>query len=222
MRFGFRHTYMPYEPYICRNDRLESHQLPEATCQYQNRMRYIFEITWIVWLISEVLFTRIFRSKLRGSKGPDRNTLNFLWIAITIAITLGVLNSLFFEYPMAGAWLNYTGLGLMLAGMLIRFISMYTLGKYFTVDVSIHDDHKLVTNGLYKYIRHPAYTGSLMTFSGFGLSMNNWVSLIIVVVPVLLSFLYRIKVEENALLNQPGLEYSEYMQHTWRLIPWLY
>lgn len=110
-------------------------------------MRYIFEITWIVWLISEVLFTRIFRSKMKRSKGSDRNTLNFLWIAITIAITLGVLNSLFFEYPMAGAWLNYTGLGLMLAGMLIRFISMYTLGKYFTVDVSIHDDHTLVTNG---------------------------------------------------------------------------
>ena len=185
-------------------------------------MRYIFEITWIVWLISEVIFTRIFRSKLKASKGPDRNTLNLLWIAITLAITLGVLNSLFFEFPVAGAWLNYTGLGLMLEGMLIRFIAIYTLGKFFSVDVSIRDDHLLVSNGLYKYIRHPAYTGSLMTFTGFGLSMNNRVSLIIVVVPVLLTFLYRIKVEESTLLNQSGLEYSEYMKHTWRLIPWIY
>ncbi|HPT13522.1 MAG TPA: isoprenylcysteine carboxylmethyltransferase family protein [Bacteroidales bacterium] len=185
-------------------------------------MRYIFEITWIIWFLSEVLLTRIFRSKTKVSKGPDRNTLNFLWIAITIAITLGVLNSLFFEFPVAGAWINYTGLGLMLAGMLIRFIAIYTLGKFFTVDVSIHDNHHLVTNGLYRYIRHPAYTGSLMTFTGFGLSMNNWVSLIIVVVPLLLTFLYRIKVEESTLLGQSGLEYSEYMKHTWRLLPWIY
>ncbi len=185
-------------------------------------MHYIFEITWIVWLISEVLFTRIFRSKSIGPKGPDRNTLNFLWIAITVAITLGVLNSLFFQFPVAGAWLNYTGLGLMLAGMLIRFKAIYTLGKFFTVDVSIRDDHKLVTNGLYKYIRHPAYTGSLMTFTGFGLSMNNWLSLIIIVVPVLLTFLNRIKIEESTLLNQSGLDYSEYMKRTWRLIPWIY
>lgn len=185
-------------------------------------MRYIFEITWIVWLISEVIFTRIFRSKNKGLARHDRNSLNYIWIAITISITLGVMNSLYFDFPIAGVWLNYTGLGLMLAGMVIRFMAINTLGKFFTVDVSIRDDHHLVTNGLYKYIRHPAYTGSLMTFTGFGLSMNNWVSLIIIVVPVLLTFLYRIKVEESTLLNQSELEYREYMKHTWRLVPWIY
>jgi protein-S-isoprenylcysteine O-methyltransferase Ste14 len=122
----------------------------------------------------------------------------------------------------AGPWLNYTGLGLMLAGMGIRYMAITTLGKFFTVDVSISDDHKLVTSGLYKYIRHPAYTGSLMTFFGFGLSMNNWVSLIIIFIPVLLAFLFRIKIEESALLSQAGIEYSEYRKHTWRLIPWIY
>lgn len=101
-------------------------------------------------------------------------------------------------------------------------MAVRTLGKFFTVDLAIHEGHKLVNKGLYKYIRHPSYSGSLMSFLGFGLSLNNWVSFAITFVPVFISFLYRINIEEQLLLKQEGLNYADYKKRTKRLIPMLY
>jgi protein-S-isoprenylcysteine O-methyltransferase Ste14 len=57
---------------------------------------------------------------------------------------------------------------------------------------------------------------------GFGLSLNNWLSLIMIVIPVTTAMLHRITIEEKALLNQFGREYAEYLQSTYRLIPYIY
>lgn len=96
--------------------------------------------------------------------------------------------------------------------MVLRFFAVFTLGKFFTVDVALRPDHKIKKNGLYKIIRHPSYTGSLLSFFGFGLSLNNWISLFIIIFLVFPSFLYRIKVEENLLLKHFGEEFLNYKQ----------
>ena len=106
--------------------------------------------------------------------------------------------------------------------MIIRFIAIRTLGKFFTVNLAIHGDQSLIKAGLYKYIRHPSYTGSLISFVGFGLSLNNWVSLIVIFVPVLITFINRINIEEKLLHEQFGIEYEEYKARTKRLIPMIY
>jgi len=106
--------------------------------------------------------------------------------------------------------------------MAIRFISIWTLGKYFTVDVTIRDDHKLKKDGFYKIIRHPSYSGSLVSFIGFGISLNNWISLTTVVILIMISFIYRIRIEEKVLIDQFGKEYLDYKKNTYRLIPWIY
>lgn len=76
--------------------------------------------------------------------------------------------------------------------------------------------------GIYKYVRHPAYTGSLLSFYGFGISLNNWVSLLVVVIPVTAAFLYRMRVEEAMLSASMGAVYDEYKKQTYRLIPGIY
>jgi protein-S-isoprenylcysteine O-methyltransferase Ste14 len=106
--------------------------------------------------------------------------------------------------------------------MMIRFAAIRTLGKFFTVDLAIKNDHRLIKNGLYKYIRHPSYTGSLLSFLGLGFSLNNWISLIVIFIPVLISFIYRIHIEEKLLIAQIGLAYTDYMKQTKRLIPLIY
>ena len=65
------------------------------------------------------------------------------------------------------------GLGLLVVGIIIRWSAIYTLGKYFTGTVMIKDDHRLVQNGLYRYLRHPAYAGALLAHLGLGLSFSN-------------------------------------------------
>jgi len=116
------------------------------------------------------------------------------------------------------------GLGLMLIvmGLAFRWVSIYTLGKYFTTDVAIFKDHQIIKRGPYKSIRHPAYAGSLIPFFGLGWALGNWVSFIIIFFPILFAFIHRIDIEEKALVSSVGEEYIEYMRKTKRLIPKIY
>jgi len=186
-------------------------------------MKYIFEIIWICWLLSEIFLNRLFRSKNINAKELDKNSMNLIWIAIIISMTSGVLIAIYWVAPIINTnALLYLGSAFIVIGMLIRFIAIRTLGKFFTVNLAIHGNHSLIKNGLYKYIRHPSYTGSLLSFAGFALSFNNWISLIIILIPILVPFINRINIEEKLLLEQFGSEYDEYKKRTKRLIPWIY
>jgi protein-S-isoprenylcysteine O-methyltransferase Ste14 len=111
---------------------------------------------------------------------------------------------------------------LLLAGVSVRWTAIYTLGKYFTGVVMIKEDHRIIQRGLYKYLRHPAYTGTLVGHLGFGLSFSNWFSLALSSIPYLIAALYRMRVEEQALKDSFGEEYLGYAKRTKRLIPKVY
>jgi len=91
-----------------------------------------------------------------------------------------------------------------------------------TVNVTIGEDHQLIQQGLYRYIRHPSYSGSLLSFFGLGMALGSWLSFLIIFFPILCSFLYRISVEEEALSNSFGSRYEDYRRKTRRLIPLVY
>jgi protein-S-isoprenylcysteine O-methyltransferase len=114
------------------------------------------------------------------------------------------------------------GLALMLAGQLLRWWSIATLGRLFTVNVAFRSGHRLVTAGPYRLLRHPSYTAILMVFLGIGLCMGNVVSIVVIMLPSSLALLYRMRVEEGLLLAGLGEEYRAYMRRTKRLIPGVY
>ena len=114
------------------------------------------------------------------------------------------------------------GLCLLVVGITIRWVAVYTLGKFFTGLVMIKRDHQLVRNGIYKYLRHPAYTGTLLAHLGLGLAFSNWYSLFISTVPYFLVASYRMRVEERALASAFGSEYETYCKTSKRLIPGVY
>ncbi len=184
---------------------------------------YIFIITWVCWFLSEIFLNRLFRSKIDKSKDMDKNSLRFIWITIALSISIGVFIAFNIAAPIIRVnYFGYFGLLVIVSGVVIRFVAVYILGKFFTVDLAIDNNHKLVKKGSYKYIRHPSYTGSLLSFLGLGLSLNNWLSLAVIFIPVLISFIYRINVEEKLLLQQKDLEYKDYKNQTKRLIPFIY
>lgn len=116
----------------------------------------------------------------------------------------------------------YVGEALILIGLIFRFMIIRSLGKYFTVDVTIKQGHKIKKEGFYKYLRHPSYAFSLLTSLGLGLYLNNWLSLPLAFIPPFLAFSYRIAIEEQALIEQFGEEYIEYRKNTKKLIPFVY
>jgi protein-S-isoprenylcysteine O-methyltransferase Ste14 len=186
-------------------------------------MNLMFTIVYIVWFASEVLLNRFLHSKSGDKKNQDKGSVIIIWAMIVLGITGGIMISLNVKAPISSLqFLPYTGLTLIVAGMIFRFISIWSLGRYFTVDVTIREGHKIKKDGFYRVIRHPSYLGSLVSFAGLGISMNNWLSLAIIVVLVSFAFIYRIKIEEKVLIAQFGHEYLEYRKDTWNLIPWIY
>jgi len=112
----------------------------------------------------------------------------------------------------------FFGCILFLAGLALRWYSIGYLGRYFTVDVSIAAEHKLVDSGPYRYIRHPTYTGALLAFVGLGFCFGNWLTTLFLTLPIMAAFLWRIRIEERALLDALGKNYRAYMKRTNRLI----
>ena len=183
----------------------------------------IFNIIWAIWMLSEVLLTIIVRSGKSDKKGQDKGTLAMIWIVIFMAMFSGIFISNNWRFVIANSNLVlYTGLSVIVIGMLIRFYAIWSLGRLFTVNVTIREGHTVKKNGIYRIVRHPSYSASLLSFAGFGISLNNWISLLTIVILVTAVFIYRIKIEEKLLVNQFGEDYITYKNMTYYLIPWIY
>ena len=116
---------------------------------------------------------------------------------------------------------NVTGGCLFLIGICLRVVAIRTLGKYFLTDLKTLQDHRLIKQGIYKHIRHPAYLGTLIFSIGIPLIFSSLYGflLILALFPI---YLYRIRIEESMLLKEFGDEYLEYMKKTRKIIPFIY
>ena len=183
----------------------------------------VIAIVSIAWIVSEIVLARIKHSDTSSPK-LDKSSLRLLWTTIITAIVFGnVLTFSRIGTISTGSYIMIiSGLVLIVVGLVVRWTAIITLRKYFTVDVSIVSDHKLVITGIYRFVRHPAYAGSLLSFLGLGIVLSNWLSLLVVFIPITVVFIYRINVEEKALLAFFGDQYSHYCARTKRLIPKIY
>jgi protein-S-isoprenylcysteine O-methyltransferase Ste14 len=111
------------------------------------------------------------------------------------------------------------GMTMFLAGFAMRRWSEMTLGRYFTFTVMTSADQPVITSGPYRFVRHPGYTGVLLIVIGAGLVNGNWLGTVGWTLLVLLPLLYRIHVEENALLIALGDRYGAYAARHKRLLP---
>ena len=170
------------------------------------------------------LYLALTRRSQTQTVSCDRCSLILLWTIIIVSLWSGIQMVRLFPgvtvpYP-SGFYL--LGFLLFLGGLILRWYSIGYLGRYFTVDVSISAEHKLIDSGPYRYIRHPTYTGALLAFLGLGFCFGNWLSILFLTLPIIAAFLWRIGVEERALLQALGQNYRAYAERTRRLIPFVY
>ncbi len=181
----------------------------------------LFWIVCIFWIVSEILMLILRRSK-KDSQDKDLGSIKRLNLVIYISIAAGIFIS-FTEY--GNIYVNHfalllSGFLLIVLGLIIRWLSILTLRRYFTVNVAIHTDHIIIQTGFYKYIRHPSYLGMLISF--LGLCLCNFISIVVIIIPITFALINRIQIEEKALNDAFENDYQTYCNNTWRLLPWIY
>ena len=184
----------------------------------------LFVAACLIWLVPETIGMRRQMAKDRraASLVQDRGSLVVLLGLQSAGLVLNfALAGLFPAGAMAAPRAALFGLALavMLLGVGLRGWSIWTLGKYFTRDVAVSADQPVIDHGPYRWIRHPAYSGVLLTMLGVGLAAANWASLSALMVCVVMGYAYRVRIEEAALVRALGQPYRDYMRRTKRFIP---
>jgi protein-S-isoprenylcysteine O-methyltransferase Ste14 len=144
------------------------------------------------------------------------------YLVITITVLLAILLSIYFRMKNIGTLtglFQWLGLLLMITGTAFRQWALINLGRFFSRILQIEKGHQLITTGPYRWIRHPAYTGMIVVYVGMVMALGTWLGALLTFAIVTGGLLYRIHVEEQALLSAFGAEYRDSMKQTWLLFP---
>ena len=115
-------------------------------------------------------------------------------------------------------WVRWLGVGIGILCVLGIYWLFSSIGSGITPTSATRTEHKLVTNGIYRYIRHPLYTVGSSMFVAFGMMADNWFIAILGILTFILMAIRTPKEEAN-LIEKFGDEYREYMKHTGRYFP---
>ncbi len=174
------------------------------------------------WGMMELSQRSANRGARRGATKIGGAGSRIAWLAVLIA-TVAVANLTPRVVPAAairpGVAAFSAGTVILLGGLVLRGWSFKALGQYFTHVVMVSSDQPVVTSGPYRVLRHPSYTGILLAAIGIGLASANWADLVALTLLVLSALLWRIHIEENALLGTLGDRYRAYASQHKRLVP---
>jgi len=182
----------------------------------------IISVSYLYGLF-EVFMNLRQRGRGRVTSSGDRGSLWLLYGLITLGYALSFsigATKIGRVYP----WNIFFAIGMALTaiGLTVRVHSILTLRQFFTYSVAKVENQKIIESGLYKFIRHPGYLGQLIIFLGISISLSNWLSILFMIIPVMVGYLYRIQVEERFMLEEMGENYLDYQSRTKRIIPLIY
>ena len=178
----------------------------------------IFIASFYIWFAFEIVNILVVGRHREGGRRQDRGSVWGILVMIYAAIALIFLTRRLGWGVLPGS-LQWIGLGLIWAGVLVREWAILSLGRAFTSMVETSPGQALVRSGPYRWVRHPAYTGSMLTLAGFGLAAGSWVAALLALAVAIAGYSYRVRVEERVLLEAFGDEYREYMRQSGRFLP---
>ena len=186
----------------------------------------IFELIFLAGLVIGSVIRKVYTAKSRGIKAA-KNFSSVLDIILVLVAGVGMIVPLlylftpwfdFANYNLPG-WCGWVGTAVFAGAIFMLWRSHADLGRNWSAKLQIAGQHSLVTNGVYRYIRHPMYTAHLLWAIGQGLLLSNWFAgwaFLVLSVPL---YIIRIPKEERMMLEHFGEQYSAYMSRTGRLIP---
>lgn len=188
-------------------------------------MRNIFQIMFCMIFVTEffILLSTMWNDfKTPGKKEKkDKGSMPVMVIGYWGAISLDPICASLFHQLLPSSWF-WVGAGIILLGVFVRVNSVWTLRKYFTLHVQVGSRQEIVRKGLYQYLRHPAYTGSILTLLGVAVCFRTLWGIFATAIIAAVVYGYRIKIEEKLMEKNFGQVYLEYEKSTKRLIPYLW
>ena len=179
--------------------------------------------TVFLLIIGAIVVQRLVESYLPDSKKIQGvKTAKWTWIAFSVTYPLlifGTVGEYLLISRTINLWISGIGLGITAVRIWLKWWAMRTLGKYWSVQIEIRESHKLIKDGPYCYIRHPAYLSNLMEYFGIPLIANAYYTIIGVFLIYLPFNLIRLHLEEKELIKKFGEEYEHYRKKVPALFP---
>lgn len=164
----------------------------------------------------------------RGKQGTsessieNRSFLLILFMIITsIAVTLFFRELELFLFDKSKLT-SVIGLLLYGGGIALRYWGIQELGHFFSRNVIVESKVDLVSSGPYRILRHPLYTGLLLSTIGIPIYIGTWGGVIVAILLIIPALLYRIRLEERMLYDSVGESYREWSNQRYRLVPFIY
>lgn len=183
----------------------------------------LFSAVVMLWVLSELVGGGII-PMLRRSGGATKKKDDGSVLLIRVLMYVSVMIAILFDLKniaMLPDWFFYPGIVLIVIGIFVRQWSIFVLGRFFTIAVSVQKNQKVIDHGPYRYIRHPSYLGLFLIIIGIGLALHSWGGILVLILMNGIAFGYRMHVEETVLVSELGDDYIRYMKRTKRLIPFI-
>lgn len=180
----------------------------------------LFHAVVLTWWVSEL---RIM-VRNRGGTGENFDSGSRVWVVALVALGVAAAFALAWQSAgrITGWWPVVAGLLLGAGGIALRGWSVATLGAFFTTAVEVQQGHRVIDTGPYRLLRHPAYTGALLSVVGVTLALGTWIGCVVAAGFALGGLVQRIRVEERALASQLGPAWNAFAGTRRRLIPMLW
>ena len=188
--------------------------------------RALFKLIYFVELVAISIIRTLSTTKYRRLKTrEDRSTQ--LDQSLLVLSGLSMILPLFYVFTdwldfanyTLPDWVGWLGAALFAAAAVLLWITHQALGPSWTPTLGLREDHALVTQGIFKYIRHPMYAAHLLWALSQPLLLHNWIAGFSFLVVALPQYLLRVAAEEEMMLDSFGEEYLDYMESTGRIFP---
>lgn len=179
----------------------------------------------VAWLVAEYTARRSTWAQgapRRPSSALDHGTYPVIAIGLTSSLAFDLLAFVAGWTVPASVILVVIGGSVSAIGLAIRGWALRTLGRFFTMPITIAEDHRIIRDGPYRRLRHPSYTGGFLTALGLPIAMGSLAAVVFTLVACGAAYVYRIHLEEAALVRRFGDSYREYAAGTHRLFPGIY
>lgn len=191
-------------------------------------MNSSFILLIIIYLIHLYLVIKLLvsQNRLGITNSDQRRDPMFSYVNILLAYLpmLGFQAFGLYErfFDIGNLNLIFIGSVIFLTGTFMRVYAIKTLGPFFTMEIGIRKNHRIIKDGPYLFIRHPSYTGYLLMILGIGIAYQNLYSFIFPLIEMIIFLSVRIPQEEKMLCLEFGEEYRNYQKQTKLIIPHLF